>query len=223
MKIKLLVLVAALLVSRVVQAQTFSQVVPVPENQVSYSTLTVVFPRPTSLPCTLFLVGWNNTEPTITDDAGDVWEKPSRGLWYTQCKSRVSKVTLTFSPADRFYGVLGEKAGYFDADITSLTVDGNTNPTNSATITTTSADLIIGYGWNYTTSTPTMNPGSGYVMEGQGGAAFLEDWQQTAPGPVSSSVTYTGGWPGYNGWQGWWVQGVVAFKPAIPSFCTCGH
>lgn len=202
----------------------FTQVATIPWDGVYRTTVTVNLEKATSLPSTLFLIAWGDVWPTIIDDADDIWETivdpvsghTVGGIWYAQCKGNAKTVTFQFSSPSRFYGVLGEKSGYFDVDLFSFPKDGNSNPSASATITTTSADLMIGYGWNYTTKTPTLTAGPGYVMEGQTGI-FLEDLQQTSPGPAASSVTYG------NGWSGWWVQGIVAFKPAVPDFCTCSH
>lgn len=218
--LKIVLLFAAMLVAQTVRAQRFTQSVTIPYTGASQTTFTASLSKPTTIPCTLFLVARTLSTPTITDDAGDTWEAVGggtvRGIWYAQCKGGATKVTITFGSPVTFYGVIGEKSGYFDEDVTSLPIDGNSNPTASATITTTSADFIIGYGWNYTTTTPTLTAGPGYVMEVQADA-FIETTDQSAPGSVSSSVTY------HNGWSGWWVQGIVAFKPAIPSFCTCSH
>jgi hypothetical protein len=194
-------------------AQTFRQVVPIPYNGQNQTAFVVSFQKPTAMPCTLFLVGRELSTPIITDDAGNVWEAAAdRGLWYAPCKGATSKVAISFSSSVSFYGVLGEKAGYFDVDVSSITVNGNSNPSASATITTTQADLIIGYGWNYSTMTPNLTAGSGYVLEGQANA-FIEDLQQSAPGPMSAGVNFR------TGFSGWWVQGVVAFKPALGPSC----
>lgn len=218
---KKFLLLIILLAAQSVSAKMFTQSATVSWDGTYRTTFTINFPQPTNLPSTLILIAWGDQWPTITDDAGDIWETATdaaghivRGFWYAQCRSAVNVVTVTFPQPSRFYAVLGEKSGYLDVDVVSQTVDGNSNPSTSATITTSSADFIVGYGWNYTTVSPTLTAGAGYTMEGQAGV-FLEDLQQTAPGPISSSVTYG------NGWSGWWVQGVVAFKPAIPSFCVC--
>lgn len=201
----------------------FTQSSVIPWDGLPRISFTFNLPKPTSLPCTLVIIGWGDSWPTINDDAGDLWETVTapdghvvRGIWYAQCKGGAKTITVSFSTASRFYGVVGEKSGWYDPDVSSQAVDGNSNPSASAIITTTSADFIIGYGWNYTTTTPTLTAGTSYVMEGQSGI-FLEDMQQIAPGPVSSSVNYG------SGWTGWWVQGIVAFKPAIPDFCICSH
>src|SRR5271157_982709 len=163
---------------------------------------------------TLVLVGrFGVTVSSITDSQGNLWEPAgvngSTGLWYaTNSKAGTNSVTVTFPTNQPFQGVCAEYSGQLRLDQLAQGAGGTGTAAASSSISTiASGDLIIGFGNNYTTNTPSVTAGTGFTLRGQVNE-FLEDMIQSAAGPVASSVTY--------GSSVSWNQYVVAFAVGPP-------
>lgn len=135
---------------------------------------------------------------TVTDSQGNNWQQSSnQQFWYAlNCKGGANTVTLTWASATHAQLEIAEYSGVSPtATIDQQAFNGSPSGTNWSTAPVTTAspgELLIGWGNNGVTNTPTYTQGSGYTLRTSGTNVFIEDSLQSAIGPASATLGTAG-------------------------------
>jgi hypothetical protein len=156
----------------------------------------------TAISDTLSNTNWTNAN--ITN--GSIWYCPN-------CKGGAN--TLSCTTAGGCQSVWAEYSGIaltspLDVQNASTATGTGTAAASNSITTTKDGDLIIGYGWNSTTNSPTITAGSGFTLRNNNPSpnSHLQDRLLTPAGAITSQCTYSA--------SATWFESVISFKAAIP-------
>jgi hypothetical protein len=158
---------------------------------------------------------------SITDTAGNTWTKLFGGFWYAlSCAAGATTVTVN-NPSGPCQGIVAEYSGVAnlapDVSHDDTTTGTGTAATSFSVTPTVNGDLILGWGYNSTTNSPTYTAGAGYSLRSTatGKNAFLEDQVQSVAAAITATLTINA--------SDTWFIGIVAFKAAASTGGTIGY
>ncbi len=147
----------------------------------------------------------------VTDSKGNTWVKLYNTFWYAlNCAAGATTVTVAFGSATHMQGDVAEYTGVANLapDVSADIASGTSTTATSTSVTPiVNGDLILGWGFNGTTNSPTYTAGTGYTLRDTGTKnAFLEDKVQLTAAAITAVVTINA--------SDAWSIGIVAFKAA---------
>lgn len=188
-----------------VQTKILSNVgVQAPPAAASYI---VSLPNKTKQGNTLIAIIPSYKNPVLSE-SGNTWTQICNGVWTAPTLGTVETITVTYAAEQSTSAVFAEYSGQYVFDACASVVSGTGTTGLSNALTTTAGELVLGYGWNWTTNYDGITPGLGFVMEAFAHNSFLEDSTQVSAGLNSTSVSWSSS---VN-----WTQGIASFKPVVP-------
>ena len=192
----------------------FVQIVEIDQPLGSQTSWAFTLPNPVQAGSVLMFACRATNVTGITDSNGNTWASAESTFWYAlNCAGGSTTVTVTLSATGPAQGSVSEYSGLANAapDVVANLAAGTSTTALSTSVTpTVNGDLILAWGGNNTTNTPTYTAGSGYTLRSTPTKnSFLEDLTQGTAGAITATLTINA--------SDIWNIGIVAFKAATTS------